>query len=99
MALEAVWAATWDPAGWRAQAACQSYDPDLFFPVGVTGDAEVQINQAKAVCAACPVRGECLDFAIQTNQEYGVWGGAAEDERRGMRRAWRAAQRRQRLAG
>src|SRR5260370_316939 len=63
------------------------------------GGADAQITRAEAVCAGCAVRQECLDFAIQTNQEYGVWGGAAEDERRGMRRAWRAAERRRRLAG
>ena len=98
MALDALWAATWDPAGWRSEAACQSYDADLFFPVGVTGAAELQINDAKAICRACPVRSECLDFAIQTNQEYGVGGGAAEDERRAMRRAWRASQRRRKVS-
>jgi WhiB family redox-sensing transcriptional regulator len=68
--------------------------PDLFFPVGVTGPAVAHIAAAKAVCEACPVRLECLEFAISTNQEYGVWGGASEEERRVLRRAWRARQRR-----
>jgi WhiB family redox-sensing transcriptional regulator len=83
---------------WRAEAACAAVDPDLFFPVGVTGPAVDQIVAAKAVCAGCPVREMCLGFAIATNQEYGVWGGTSEEERRVLRRAWRAEQRRTRLA-
>jgi WhiB family redox-sensing transcriptional regulator len=79
---------------WRTQAVCGDIDPDLFFPVGVTGPAVEQIATAKAVCAGCTVRAECLEFAISTNQEYGVWGGTSEEERRVLRRAWRAQQRR-----
>jgi WhiB family transcriptional regulator, redox-sensing transcriptional regulator len=79
---------------WRARAACAHVDSDLFFPVGVTGPAVPQIAAAKAVCAGCEVRETCLDFAIATNQEYGVWGGTSEEERRLLRRAWRAGQRR-----
>lgn len=77
---------------WRVRAACTAVDPDLFFPVGVTGPAVGQIAAAKAVCAGCEVRAECLEFAISTNQEYGVWGGTSEEERRVLRRAWRARQ-------
>jgi WhiB family redox-sensing transcriptional regulator len=46
------------------------------------------------VCAGCPARERCLEFAIVTNQEYGVWGGTSEEERRVLRRQWRAQQRR-----
>jgi WhiB family redox-sensing transcriptional regulator len=46
------------------------------------------------VCATCEVQNTCLEFAIATNQEYGVWGGTSEEERRVLRRAWRAGQRR-----
>ncbi|MDQ4068489.1 MAG: WhiB family transcriptional regulator [Actinomycetota bacterium] len=81
---------------WRRQAACHGCDVELFFPVGVTGLAVDQIAAAKAVCAECPVRAECLDFALVTNQEAGVWGGATEEERRRLRRSW-LAQRRRRL--
>ena len=81
---------------WRKHAACQGCDVELFFPVGVTGQAVDQIAAAKAVCAQCPVRAECLDFALATNQECGVWGGASEEERRRLRRSW-LAQRRLRL--
>ena len=83
-------------ATWRGYAACQGCDVELFFPIGVTGTAVDQIDEAKAVCARCPVRVECLDFALLTNQEAGVWGGATEDERRRLRRSW-LAQRRRRL--
>ncbi|HZQ56387.1 MAG TPA: WhiB family transcriptional regulator [Acidimicrobiales bacterium] len=81
--------------GWRAHAACAEVDHELFFPVGVTGPAVPQIAAAKAVCADCAVRAACLEFAIVTNQEYGVWGGTSEEERRALRRAWRARQARQ----
>ncbi|HEV7887935.1 MAG TPA: WhiB family transcriptional regulator [Acidimicrobiales bacterium] len=90
MALAPVAVATWDVDKWRAESACRDADVNLFFPAGVTGPAEVQILEAKAICAACPVRETCLAFAIQTNQEYGIWGGTTEDERRVLRRAWRA---------
>jgi WhiB family redox-sensing transcriptional regulator len=84
----------WLGTDWRAEAACsESAGTKLFFPVGVTGPAEIQIRQAKAVCDECPVKMECLDFAITTNQEYGVWGGTSEEERRVLRRQWRQRQR------
>src|SRR5258708_883579 len=72
---------------WRGEAACAHIEPDLFFPVGVTGPAVPQIAAAKAVCEHCTVRSQCLEFAITTNQEYGVWGGTSEEERRVLRRA------------
>ena len=78
---------------WREQAACRDRDTDLFFPVGVTGPAIAHIAAAKAVCQACPVRSDCLQFAITTNQEFGVWGGTSEEERRILRRQWRARRR------
>jgi WhiB family redox-sensing transcriptional regulator len=53
---------------WRDQAACLDEDPELFFPVGSTGPALEQTERAKAVCADCPVRAACLDWALETNQ-------------------------------
>ena len=76
---------------WRVAASCRHTDPDLFFPVGNTGPALDHIAQAKAVCAACPVQQPCLDYALATNQDAGVWGGTSEDDRRALRR--RAARR------
>lgn len=83
---------------WMSRAACSEVMTNLFFPVGVTGPAEVQIEQAKAVCEGCDVRQDCLWFAITTNQEYGVWGGTSEEERRVLRRAWRKEQRERKKA-
>lgn len=80
----------WDDH-WRRQASCRETDPALFFPVGTTDRAQAEIEAAKAVCAACVVRDACLDFAMETNQEAGIWGGRSEDERRRLRRRWLAA--------
>lgn len=80
--------ATWDGSKWRDGAACRDVDPELFFPIGVSGTAVGQAKAAKAVCSGCPVTEKCLSFAVTTNQEYGVWGGLDEEERREVRRSW-----------
>jgi WhiB family redox-sensing transcriptional regulator len=72
---------------WRSLGACRGEDPELFFPVVLHGPGLMQISRAKAVCARCQVRGACLRFALETVQEYGVWGGTSEEERRAARRA------------
>lgn len=79
---------------WRHRAACSDEDPELFFPIGTSGSALLQIEEAKAVCRRCPVMGECLQWALESGQEAGVWGGLNEDERRAMKR--RTARRRAR---
>lgn len=79
---------------WRTVAACQDTDPDLFFPVGTTGPAIEQIDNAKAVCDTCAAKDPCLEFALTTNQDSGVWGGTSEEERRKLRRAWVASHKR-----
>jgi WhiB family redox-sensing transcriptional regulator len=66
---------------WRSMAACQSVDPDLFFPLSDTGPGLEQAARAKAVCAGCRVRRQCLSFALLTQQRHGVWGGTSEQER------------------
>jgi WhiB family redox-sensing transcriptional regulator len=66
---------------WRLRAACQSVDPDLFFPISASGRSLEQVTAAKAICAACPVRRECLAFALITGQAHGVWGGLTQEER------------------
>lgn len=80
---------------WQEAAACRDTDPDLFFPIGTTGPAMQQINQAKAVCQLCEVQVECLEYALRTNQESGIWGGTSEEERRQLRKQYIARQRRQ----
>jgi WhiB family transcriptional regulator, redox-sensing transcriptional regulator len=80
---------------WRSRAACIDEDPELFFPIGTTGPAVDQAEAAKRVCIGCAVREECLEYALASNQDAGVWGGLTEDERRTLKRA---RQRRRRLA-
>jgi WhiB family redox-sensing transcriptional regulator len=79
---------------WRDLAACRDTDPDLFFPVGTTGPAIEQIRSAKEVCGECDVRQPCLEYALGSNQDSGVWGGTSEEERRTLRRQWVAARKR-----
>ena len=79
---------------WREKSACRDSEPTLFFPIGTTGLAVEQIEEAKGICADCPVTEDCLQYALQTNQEAGVWGGYAEDERRRLRKRWLAERRR-----
>lgn len=67
---------------WRDEAECRIWDPELFFPVGTTGPALHQAEQAKAICRRCPVTRTCLAWAFETGQDAGVWGGMDEDERR-----------------
>ena len=71
---------------WRDRAACRDEDPELFFPIGTTGSAVHQIENAKAVCRGCPVEQQCLAWALTTGQDAGIWGGLTADERRGLRR-------------
>lgn len=72
---------------WRDRAGCLDVDdPELFFPVGNTGPALVQIEKAKTVCNSCTVREVCLQWAMEHNQDSGVWGGLSEDERRSLKR-------------
>jgi WhiB family transcriptional regulator, redox-sensing transcriptional regulator len=66
---------------WKSMAACGSADPDLFFPVSPSAGNQLQVAEAKAVCARCLVRRECLDFAVRTRQMHGIWGGMTEEER------------------
>jgi WhiB family redox-sensing transcriptional regulator len=71
---------------WRHRSACLDEDPELFFPIGNTGPALLQIEEAKAVCRRCEVREQCLTWALEAGQDHGVWGGLSEDERRALKR-------------
>jgi len=83
----------WDTEHWRSRSACRDTDPDVFFPVGVTGNALEQIEAAQRICTACHVQQDCLEFALATNQEAGIWGGTTEEERRKLRKVWLTTQR------
>lgn len=71
---------------WRDDASCLSQDPELFFPIGNHAAAQLQTEEAKAVCRGCLVIDVCLKWAIESDQEFGVWGGHSEDERRAIKR-------------
>jgi WhiB family transcriptional regulator, redox-sensing transcriptional regulator len=71
---------------WRHDALCREEDPELFFPIGNTGPALLQIDEAKQVCQRCPVTDSCLEWALESGQDAGVWGGLSEDERRALKR-------------
>ena len=75
----------YDRGDWRSRGACLTADPDLFFPLSSVGPSVAQITRAKRVCGRCPVRSECLEFALATCQVHGIWGGTSEDERRRLR--------------
>lgn len=71
---------------WRDEACCRDTDPEQFFPVGNAWDVVRIVDAAKAVCGPCPVREACLQYAVETNQDTGVWGGTSEEERRKLRK-------------
>lgn len=64
---------------WRDRAACRGIDPDIFYPV-----SDEDADTAKSICAECPVREACLEYALANRERDGVWGGATERERRRM---------------
>lgn len=69
---------------WQLRAACRGPDTWMFFPPGQPerkDEREQRERRAKAVCARCPVRLECLDYALRTREPYGIWGGRTESER------------------
>ncbi len=77
---------------WRSAGACLNADPDLFFPISMTGRALEQIAKAKSICARCAVQRQCLEFARAHDPIYGIWGGTTpEDRQRTRRREQRAA--------
>jgi WhiB family transcriptional regulator, redox-sensing transcriptional regulator len=66
---------------WQDQANCLGVDPDLFFP-----ERGASTREAKEVCRGCTVRADCLEFALQNGEKFGIWGGLSERERRRIRR-------------
>ena len=71
--------------GWQWRAACRGEDSGLFFPPGEWESREDRLTRerkAKSICAVCPVRIECLEYAIRIREPHGIWGGLNELERR-----------------
>lgn len=66
---------------WTEQAACRGTDIEIFYAATPAEEAE-----ALSICASCPVRAQCLDYAIRNRETYGIWGGATPEQRRRMRR-------------
>ncbi len=64
---------------WQEKAKCLGMDPEIFFP-----PTEEEAWRAKEVCRGCPVRRECLEFALKYGERYGVWGGFSEQERKAL---------------
>ncbi|HVM02118.1 MAG TPA: WhiB family transcriptional regulator [Acidimicrobiales bacterium] len=73
---------------WQDQANCMGVDPDLFFP-----ERGASTREAKEVCRGCVVRAECLEYALDNAEKFGIWGGLSERERRRLRRARTLARR------
>lgn len=73
---------------WMAHAACAGCDPELFFPEK-GGVSAHECRAAKAVCAECDVKAECLEYALTAGEHHGVWGGLTVRERRSIRMARR----------
>lgn len=70
-----------DGREWMLRAKCLDADPEAFFP-----EKGGSTREAKRICAACPVREDCLDHALLQEERFGIWGGYSERERRRMRR-------------
>jgi WhiB family redox-sensing transcriptional regulator len=76
-----------DKLSWQAKAACKGPQAAVFFPpaqVERKDEREARERRAKAICAECPVRAPCLDYAIQIRELHGIWGGLNEVERKQM---------------
>lgn len=73
-------------ADWRTYAACATTDPEVFFPQGQPSTVKAVELAAKRVCGGCRVRARCLEWALETGQHTGVWGGLSERERRDLAR-------------
>ncbi len=69
---------------WRVNSACQGLDPDIFYP-----ESEDNCDEAIAICESCHVRIACLNYALETREKQGVWGGASARERRRLLRVGR----------
>lgn len=74
---------------WQEDASCRQYDNTVFFgPDHGESELEKQAREAraKAICQTCPVLEPCLEFAMETNQKYGIWGGLTDKERASLKR-------------
>jgi WhiB family transcriptional regulator, redox-sensing transcriptional regulator len=68
---------------WRTRAACTGIDSEIFYPAS---EDEAEALEAKAICAICPVQATCLEYALESREREGIWGGTTERERRRIHR-------------
>jgi WhiB family redox-sensing transcriptional regulator len=78
-----------DELGWQDRALCAQTDPEAFFP-----EKGGSTREAKRVCRSCEVRAECLEYALEHDERFGIWGGMSERERRRLKRQAGLARRR-----
>lgn len=69
------------PTEWQSQGPCNNADPEIFFP-----ERGASSKAARAVCGQCEVRMECLEYALNNKEQFGIWGGTSERERRRLRK-------------
>ena len=67
--------------GWQERALCAQTDPEAFFP-----EKGGSTREAKRVCLTCDVRSECLEYALEHDERFGIWGGLSERERRKLKK-------------
>jgi WhiB family transcriptional regulator, redox-sensing transcriptional regulator len=70
-----------DEPTWQERALCAQTDPEAFFP-----EKGGSTREAKRICAGCEVRAECLEYALEHDERFGIWGGLSERERRRLKR-------------
>lgn len=70
-----------NPLGWQADSLCAQTDPEAFFP-----EKGGSTREAKKICVSCEVRTQCLQYALENDERFGIWGGLSERERRKLRR-------------
>ncbi|MGR3875709.1 WhiB family transcriptional regulator (plasmid) [Streptomyces graminifolii] len=74
------------PEDWHHRSACRGIDSDLFFPIGEGTQAQLQTKEARSYCRRCPVKTECLQSALDNDDQVGIWGGLTEKQRRALKR-------------
>lgn len=76
-----------NPEPWMGQARCREVDPDLWFPDKGESDKS---QRAKEICGRCPVQRQCLQYALDNTECWGVWGGLSYDDRKDLKRKLRS---------
>ncbi len=70
-----------NPLAWQVDSLCAQTDPEAFFP-----EKGGSTREAKKICGSCEVRSHCLEYALENDERFGIWGGLSERERRKLRR-------------